>query len=155
MTVTRIGLDVHGVFGRAIARPSIEAMIRSSSVQRTVANSAGLAGQLLGPPLKHLFPQRERGIVAAGLAGQLLGPPLKPAWPRAHTSRLDMGFEFGRAIARPSIEARSAGDLSRSVVGARFGRAIARPSIEATLTGLWPDVSRFWQVWPGNCSALH
>ena len=58
---------------------------------------------------------------------------------------------FGRAIARPSIEARRA--PSASMRPGRFGRAIARPSIEAR--GARYAVAVVEQVWPGNCPALH
>ena len=83
---------------------------------------------------------------------------------------------FGRAIARPSIEAASASDALPKIT-ATFGRAIARPSIEASrryvacaaaLSGLAGQLlgpplkladpcaaEHRRQVWPGNCSALH
>ena len=62
------------MFGRAIARPSIE-------------------GRMMAWPC----------VLATGLAGQLLGPPLKEDQ-RNMTARIVTSF--GRAIARPSIEGR-------------------------------------------------
>ena len=88
-------LDDYMLFGRAIARPSIEA---SAFTANTPEMSARLAGQLLGPPLKQLLRERDT-TQSSRLAGQLLGPPLK----------------------------HELGDGPRSTV----------------------------QVWPGNCSALH
>ena len=61
-------------FGRAIARPSIEA--HGHHYRARVR--ARLAGQLPGPPLKPVLVARDQRV-NAGLAGQLPGPPLKRA----------------------------------------------------------------------------
>ena len=134
-------------FGRAIARPSIEATLAGAG---EVAGNAGSAGQLPGPPLK--LGVHVGGVGVAGRsAGQLPGPPLKQ--PVAGSLLRDLQL-FGRAIARPSIEATSTGwwrepaqacsagqlpgpplkrrpRLRRARRTRLFGRAIARPSIEA------------------------
>ena len=90
-------------FGRAIARPSIEGLTASSAAWDRVDGWPGLAERLLGPPLK-----LERQHVLNARLG-------RPA--------------FGRAIARPSIEALEPPAHRRPPV--EFGRAIARPSIAA------------------------
>ena len=88
--------------------------------------AAGLAGQLLGPPLKRFGGAGGAPSCTPSLAGQLLGPPLKR---RLDASRSAGAVPFGRAIARPSIEA--AASMPRTSRSEWFGRAIARPSIEA------------------------
>ena len=118
----------------------------------------GLAGQLPGPPLKprphHDLTRSALG--AYGLAGQLPGPPLKQS-PASVAQRASADSAFGRAIARPSIEARRFLEGRTRWIGLHsFGRAIARPSIEAAVrVERVGPVPRLRRVWPGNCPALH
>ena len=67
----------HRLFGRAIARPSIEA--RDETVCRLVPDHVhGSAGQLPGPPLKRYGPDvTGTRVCRRRSAGQLPGPPLK------------------------------------------------------------------------------
>ena len=156
-------------FGRTIARPSIEAISTRLARRSDFASSAG---QLPGPPLKPPV-LRAFGEKVERSAGQLPGPPLKPV--RVILMRI-ASVEFGRTIARPSIEAwfppvqrrwpcsSSAGQLpgpplKRLVYGrihtshSWFGRTIARPSIEARRTPLRSTTAA--EVRPDNCPALH
>ena len=167
-----------GEFGRAIARPSIEAnCCRRRYASRWPPSSAG---QLPGPPLKRASPAHGLRL-RRGSAGQLPGPPLKPR--RIPSCRLThfadvssagqlpgpplkrrhgfpqfltmQSIRFGRAIARPSIEALWSCVTWRLtfVAWPKFGRAIARPSIEAMrLPEFDPPAG---SVRPGNCPALH
>ena len=137
------------VFGRAIARPSIEARVAS---RQGASVCVRLAGQLLGPPLKRRA-RRQRPLATVAFGRAIARPSIEAIDPRTIEPSME---KFGRAIARPSIEAAShvacltnRGRLAGQLLGPplkradrpgdqhrlrRFGRAIARPSIEATAT---------------------
>ena len=106
-------------FGRAIARPSIE----GSSTMVTTGCCDMFGRAIARPSIEGLVQMWWGWSWRRGLAGQLPGPPLKGD---GHHQRGRLMRRFGRAIARPSIEGRRT-RLLRQYLGRLAGQLPGPP----------------------------
>ena len=95
--------------------------------------------------------------VRISLAGQLPGPPLKhDPYAVIPLKSPDRGSRFGRAIARPSIEAIAIRSPQRSDdLLAGLAGQLPGPPLKLGCTLAHVAAGAYCRVWPGNCPALH